>query len=419
MTASMAALQGTCNRAVRRLAALALLLVAGCGGEPSTPASLVPADSAFYVSVDSDTRMPGAGDPLGIVLSSTGVEAADVRSWLGDRAAIFGGLDDGLGLVLQTRDDSAAKAFARRVRDRYPHSRIVDGNLVVTMTRPLLDAATASRGFDAPEGDLVAVIDNGSALSLAKSEGVPRDALTAVAGLLRPGGTTTLRMEVEFPAVELEISGLRVSTGSPPSLRDVPSAAWLAFAFGDTRTIASLLAAFPARLRAAERATGLDLDRDVLAHLGAGWLYVSGTHVSEIDGRLRVRAEDEQALRRAATTFARRMGSEAELDTGRPGAVELGWWRRGYSGGLYSGFDAVLERGRVSFDLGVETSAAAGRLRDTPRWQDATRRLGGEPTLLLDVPTAERTGVLSAKAEYFAAREMGGGVLRIVVLLDR
>jgi hypothetical protein len=231
-------------------------------------------------------------------------------------------------------------------------------------------------------------------------------------------------VQLERRAAEVEISGLPQSPPAP-SLKDLPNAAWLALAAGDTgRTIAAALATFTPQLDDAEQATGLDFDDDVLPHLGPGSFFIQGTQYTDLGARLLAETKDERALQRAAVRFARRMGARAELYKTRPGAderiVQVSWSRRGSQDELFDDYWVEIRGGRFILETGQATGGVAGALSDTPRWKDAVRRLGGEPTLLIDLISAERVvGDALLPLTYVAARITPDGVLRAALVGGR
>ena len=125
---------------MRRLALIALLLLAGCGG--GAPSELVPADATIYIGLDASRA-----EPLIAATSREDVDfERDVEPWLGDRAAYFVITDDEYGLVFDAEDEGAAEAFGRKVTAAGPQraSAVIDGRLVLASSRALLRAVNAA-----------------------------------------------------------------------------------------------------------------------------------------------------------------------------------------------------------------------------------------------------------------------------------
>ena len=124
----------------RLIAALAVLLLAGCGEQ--APSAVVPADATIYVGMHASEA-----ERLLAATSRDDVDfERDVRPWLGERAAYFARAPDDYGLVFDAEDDEAAEAFARKVTAAGPlrASAVIDGRLVIASSRDLLRAANAA-----------------------------------------------------------------------------------------------------------------------------------------------------------------------------------------------------------------------------------------------------------------------------------
>jgi hypothetical protein len=148
----------------------------------------------------------------------------------------------------------------------------------------------------------------------------------------------------------------------------------------------------------------VDLEHDVLPHLGAGMFFVQGRYHYERGGRLVAEVGDEEGLRREVVALARRLGPKrADLQLNRPGAepfLELS-----ARAGDLEPFFLRLRDGRLYLDVGTAPGGVAEDLSDTRAYRDAARRLGGAPTLLL-----------TSDSGYLAARDVtedGRRVLRI------
>jgi hypothetical protein len=395
---------------VRRIGLLFLLALAGCGGDP--PSSVVPADATIYIGVDRSRAQQ--------LLTGQEIDfGRDVEPWLGDRAAYFTRpASDVAGLVLDSEDDEAAEAFARKLTARGPYraSAIIDGHLVLTSDQALLRAVNASAGGEALADSArldVSGEDGDDAPDIVIAAEEPR---TLVAGLERMGvlpgeppldvealagsGPLTVRIWDEL----VEIEGLPPHQDTPPTLADVPGAAWLAFSSADLGESGALFAAHE-QFRSLEIALRIDLERTVLPHLGAGMLFVQGRDAYDMGGRLVAEVGDEEGLRREVVALARRLGAKrAELHVNRPGAepfLELHVNARDLEP-----FFLRLRDGRLYLDVGTTPGGVAEDLSDTRAYRDAARRLRGAPTLLL-----------TSDAGYLAARDVtedGRRSLRIV-----
>lgn len=380
-----------------RLAVLALLALAGCGG--SAPSSVVPADASIYVGMRAAEAER--------LLTSTSHDVdfeRDVRPWLGDRAAYFArGERDEFGLVFASEDDEAAEAFARKVARGGPlrASAIIDDYLVLASSRELLRAANAAAGGEA--------LGDSARLDVAGEDGDDAPAVLLATEDARALATGVELFDVlpEEPAVDVrgdgpfsarrwdglaELKGLP-AVGAAPSLEDAPGAAWLAIA---ATNLSAHDAFAPARAALAERRAWPDvgLYEAVRPHLGAGTVFVQGRSAFDIGARLVAETGDETALRRAVVAASRRIERPrwgVELHVGRD-FLDLSVHRR------RAGLFLQVERGRLFVDLGNPVGGVAENLGDTRRYRDAELRLGGPPTLLID---------------DLAARDDGRGTLRI------
>jgi hypothetical protein len=401
---------------VRPLALLVLLLLAGCGG--GAPSEVVPADATIYIGVDASQA-----EPLMPATSREDVDfERDVRPWLGERAAYFVLTDDEYGFVFDAEDEEAAEAFGRKMTAGGPQraSAIIDGRLVVASSRALLRAANAAadsgsladstrldvegEDSDDPPNVLIAAVE---------PRVVPR-AFELVKVLDRPeipdealgNGPLTVRLWQARDHRRIEVAGLPRHSDTAPTLADVPGAAWLAVASADLGEDAAL-AREHEQYERIETLTGLDLERSMLPHLGAGMFFVQGRTPSDMGGRLVAEVSDEDALRREAIALARRMGPErAELHHEKPGADER-FLELSVSHPDVSYF-VEISGGRLSLDVGAAPGGVAEDLDDTRAYKDAARRLGGAPTFLM----VEGEGYLAARD----AAEDGRRVVRSVAV---
>ena len=191
----------------------------------------------------------------------------------------------------------------------------------------------------------------------------------------------TARVWNERGQQRIELTGLPRRSDTAPTLADVPGAAWLAFASADLGEDAAL-AREHEQFEQVEALTGLDLERTVLPHLGAGMFFVQGRTPSDMGGRLVAEVADEDALRREATALARRMGSKrADVNHERPGADER-FLDLSVSHPDISYFVQISD-GRLYLDVGAAPGGVAEDLDDTRAYKAAARRLGGAPTFLM------------------------------------
>ena len=389
---------------MHRRAVLCLLLLAGCGSGP--PSSVVPADASIYLGVDASEA-----ERILPVVSRGDVDfERDVRPWLGDRAAYFAA-GDAAGLVLESEDDDAAEAFGRKVTAGGPMraSAVIDGHLVLAADRGLLRAANAAAGGQALADSTrldVSGEDDDRAPDVLLAAGpdafaggmqlIGFDALD----LPEPGaGPFTARVWRDDGGERTEIAGLPAE--DPPTLVDVPGAAWLAIASGDL-SAGDPLARGIGALRTIQRWPELGLE-GLFEHLGAGVFFVQGRSRLDVGARLLAVAPDEAALRRAVTALARdipRSRWSAELNAGA-GYLQLAVSRRGAR--LGPRFFLQVEDGRLFLNLGERVGGVADDLDATAPYRDAERRLRGAPTLL----------IVDVDGGYLAARREGGA-LRVV-----
>ena len=332
----------------RAFAALLLAVLVGCGG--GAPSEVVPADTTSYVETSAAET-----EKLLFLTSRENLDfVRDVKPWLGDRAAYFRrGAEDDFGLVFASDDDERAEAFGRRVATVGPlrASAIVDGYLVLASSRELLRIVQASSGGRAlADSARLDVGTDGAPDVMMAGELLPSfEGLPPIPAEALGDDPVTLRM---WNDGRVELSGLPRRPGATPSLADVPGAAWLAFASADLGEDAALAREYEQFVQI-EQATGIDLVRDVLPHLGAGMFFVQGRTPAEMGGRL----VDDPDLPQLF--------------------LEIG-------------------DGRVRIDGGVAPGGVAEDLDDTRAYRDAERRLGGAPTFLLvdgDGYLAARDGV--------------------------
>jgi hypothetical protein len=356
----------------RAIAVLLLLALAGCGG--GAPSEVVPADARIYIGLEA-----ARAEPLISGTSRVDVDfERDVEPWLGDRAAYFVLAEDEYGMVFDAEDEEAAEAFGRKVTSGGPQraSAIIDGRLVLASSRDLLRRmnAAADSGSLADSTRLDVEGEDGDdppeVLIAAEEPRVVPEAVEFVKVMDRPAipdealgdGPLTAR----FWDRRIEVAGLPPHSDTAPSLANVPGAAWLAVASADLGDDA-MLAREHEQYEQLEKLTGLDLERSVLPHLGAGMFFVQGRTPADLGGRLVAEVADEEALRRVAQQVGPERGDIP--------------------------YRVRISDGRLYLDVGVAPGGVAEDLDDTRAYKDAARRLGGAPTFLL----IEGDGYLAAR----------------------
>jgi hypothetical protein len=384
----------------------------------------VPADSTVYVGLSA-----GEAERLLAATSRADVDfERDVQPWLGDRAAYFAlGSADAYGLVFDAEDEDAAEAFGDKVTAAGPlrASAVIDGHLVLAPTREVLRAANAAAGGQAladstrldvagenEDGapDLLIASDRARTLvaGLELYEVLPDDLPIPVEPMLEDGRLTA---RVWRERNRVDVSGLP-PVAAAPSLADLPGGAWLAFAAADLGGALAALGSTREEYARLEAWVALDLDRDVLPHVGRGTLFVQGDRPRDRGAQLRAEVGDEPVLRRVAAATARtlrrrpRTGVEWYADES---SVQLTAWRKGlspYRTHLLGGFNLAVDDGRLTLELGAPTGGVADDLGETRRYRDAERSLGGAPTLMADLSKLGSSGWLAARRD--------GETLRIV-----
>jgi hypothetical protein len=181
-----------------------------------------------------------------------------------------------------------------------------------------------------------------------------------------------------------------------PDLGAVPGSAWLALASGD---LGADLHAVPELLDQAGRRLGVDAERELLPYLAEGWMYVQHTTDNE-SGRVFAELRDEDAVRSAGRSVraAQRRRAHTKVDfydkTDGQFYLWVGWLDLLES--PVSNFVATVEDGHASVELG-SPGGDADDITDTARYKDAERRLGGAPTLLVDLKAIGGRGYLAAR----------------------
>jgi hypothetical protein len=389
----------------RSLAIVVAAGVAGCGGSGDRPASVVPKDAAAYVAVDMRSEV---------------ADELPQRSWVGERAALFTlGDAEGTALLLETDDTEAAEAYAHEpsVEQAYPASAIVDGHLVLATNDALLTAAREAADGESYKDDESAGL---AAFATAAhgadaAEPLARLGVPEPAARLLPDGRFTARVRADGTAMTIDVDGATPRSGAP-ALDAVPASAWLAIASGDVG--ADVRAAIPELLDRASQRLGIDTERELLPLLAEGWAYLQHTTDHE-SGRVFAQLRDDEAMRRAGARvraaqrrrpranvdFYRNIGGQMHLYVDWPGLIES----------PVSNFVATVEDGHVSIELG-SPGGDAEDIPDTARYQDAERRLGGPPTLLVDLKAIGGRGYLAARHTDTLRVVLAGRIPRVIDL---
>jgi hypothetical protein len=204
-----------------------------------------------------------------------------------------------------------------------------------------------------------------------------------IPGEMLGDGPMTARIWRESGRERIEVTGLPAHSDTAPTLAAVPGAAWLAFASADLGEDAALAREHEQYVQI-EQLTGLDLERSVLPHLGAGMFFVQGRTPADMGGRLLAEVADEDALRRALVSRRKRPDIP---------------------------YRVRISGGRLTIEAGVTPGGVAEDLDDTRAYRDAARQLGGAPTFLL----TDDSGYRAARD----AREDGQRVVRYVSVHQR
>ena len=305
--------------------------------------------------------------------TGTGLSFADdIEPWLGDEAGFFvsslsPGADGTGALLVATEDEGKAqdaiekaaegegKAATYKDHDYFTFTGngaagVVDGWVVLGNVGGFKAAVDTADGgtpiedddsytktlADAPEERLGFVYFNTPAFvdQLAKSDSGA--ALGPFADLLKEPVLATLnanehgvRLEAALP--ESISSALPIISEGSDLAAQLPADSWLALAQPDLgKTIGYFVDAFgdvaggrDALAQQLEAATGLNLDKDVIAWMGDWSLFVRGTTVAELNGALVVETSDEAASRRFIDAIARLARKSADPDE-RVAPLELG-----------------------------------------------------------------------------------------------
>ena len=207
-----------------------------------------------------------------------------------------------------------------------------------------------------------------------------------------------LVVDVSSPGTKPDPRGPRAA--SSELIERLPADAWFALALPRVGESLGMLVdalkanpligaqyrAFTERMRGS---TGLDLEADVLASLGDVGAFARGTSGATADGGLVVESSDRVALgrtvRRLPALIARSRGGAYDVTT-RPDGFDVR--TRGMSRPLQvrvTGDRAVAGYGASATRAAVRPPA---RLGATPTFREASRAIGGRPTLFVDLQAA-------------------------------
>ena len=176
-------------------------------------------------------------------------------------------------------------------------------------------------------------------------------------------------------------------------LGEVPGDSWLAMAQTDFgKLIDFYVDAFGAALGGRDQveqqfraATGLDLQKDVIAWMGDFAIFARGTSLSELDGALIIETTDEQASKRfidAAGKLAQQQGGGSGLRVGPLSAPGGGEGYTVSGGGIPKPIHLFQKDGRVVLAYGDQAARdavdPAEKLADNPDFSSTRDSLGGD-----------------------------------------
>lgn len=362
--------------------------------------------------------------------SGTGLSyTEDIEPWLGDQAGFFvssftPGGDTSAALLVATDDEGKAqdaiekaananegKASSYKEHDYYTiddgAAGVIDGWVVLGSEQGLKAAIDTAAGGSAIEDD--------DAFTQAL-DGAPDERLgfvyvntPAFAKELEKSGTgfgpfADLLKDPVLATVDANENGVRVEATLPASLSsafpiigasggaagELPADSWLALAQPDLgKTISYFVDTFGALAggrdmlaQQLKAATGLDLDKDVIAWMGDWRLFVGGTSVDQLGGALVVDTTDEAASARFIDAIAR---LAANSDDGRVTSRDGGVTFR--SDEIPEPIHLFQRDGKVVLAYGDRAAADAfdpgEKLGDTQAYKDAQEALGGDYDLSL------------------------------------
>ena len=176
---------------------------------------------------------------------------------------------------------------------------------------------------------------------------------------------------------------------------ELPADSWLALAQPDlgktvgyfVDTFGSVAGGRDALAQQLKGATGLDLDKDVIAWMGDWSLFVRGTSVSELNGALVIETSDAAASRRFIDAIARLASNAADPDE-RVVALELEGGGEGvtfHTPDVPEPIHLFQRDGKVvlaySDTAAADALSPAEKLGDTQEYKDAQEALGGDYAL--------------------------------------
>ena len=351
--------------------------------------------------------------------------AKDIEPWLGDRAGFFvasltPGSDSSAALLVATDDEGKAsdaiekgakandgKAASYRGHDYYAISDgaagVVDGWVVLGSESGFKAAVDTAEGGariedddaytealdDAPEERLGFVYFNTPAFVKQLQKTGPGASLGPFAGLFKDPVLATfnateqgVRLEATLP--ESLTSAFPILGDSGGRAADRPAASWLASAQPDlgkpisyfVDVFGGLAGGRDMLAQQLKAATGLDLDKDVIAWMGDWSLFVRGESVAELSGALVVETSDEAASARFIDAVAR-LARKGDVNvTARDGGVTLS------TSEVPEPIHLFQSDGKVVLAYGDAAAADAlnpgETLGDTQAYKDAEEALGGD-----------------------------------------
>jgi hypothetical protein len=367
----------------------------------------------------------------------------DVEPWLGDQAAFFvsslGSGDDASGAVLVATDDEGksrdaiekaakgnGKAASYKDHDYYSFSDdgvagVLDGWVVLGNLRGFKAAVDTADGgkpieddesythalADAPKERLGFVYfntpafvdelsDSGGTAALGQFADLFKDPILATLNVTEQG----VRLEATLP--ESISSAFPLFGQGGDAAAQLPADSWLALAQPDLgKTIDQLVTLFgqsaggrDALAKQLKTATGLDLDKDVIAWMGDWSLFVRGTSVADLNGALTIETKDPAASRRFIAAVARLARKSAGPDES-VGPLELGGGGEGitvHATALPEPIHLFQRDDKVVAAYGdaaaADALAPSDKLGDTAEFKEAEQALGGDYDLGLYVAVA-------------------------------
>ena len=369
----------------------------------------------------------------------------DVKPWLGDKASVFvapskaGVSKPAWAAVISTSDEDKAKDTIEKGSESGDRKASYNGTDYVVDKDGTAMGTVEGFFVAGSEPGLKAAVDSAKSGSLSESDrykqamkdasdervalvyedlggllqaiaGASGDSLGAAAPLLgRLAGGKPVVATISAEQQALVIDGSLVPSGafgdlfgkSTPLLGDVPADSWLALGAPDFgKTVKSLIGVFAGALGGEEQlnqqlraATGLDLDRDILAWIGDVAIFVNGDSKESIGGGLLIESTDPATSKQTLTklsALAARSGGDLRVSAARFGSAE------GYKietpdapRGVF-----LLQAGdKVAITYGEDAAKSAlggsgGGLTNSSDFSDAAAKLGSAyaPSLYVSVP---------------------------------